>query len=95
MGCLSAQSACSSVEGKGLLILDGRARAGRAQPSRASVVTEALVPRRSANEMSLLSLPTRTAAGRPESRSCLAKRECTVVVEAPWPPVVSSAKGEK
>ncbi len=48
-----------------------------------------------ANEMSFLSLPKRTSAGRPESRSCLAKRKYTVAVEAPWPPVVSSAKGEK
>ncbi len=45
--------------------------------------------------MSFLSLPTRTSAGRPEARSCLAKRKYTVAVEAPCPPVVSSAKGEK
>ena len=45
--------------------------------------------------MSFLSLPKRTSAGRPESRTCLAKRKYTVAVEAPWPPVVSSAKGEK
>ncbi len=59
--------------GKELLILDGRARctAGAAVKSMCSHL--GIVPRRSANEMSLLSLPTSTAAGRPESRSCLTK----------------------
>ena len=62
---------------------------------KACVVTWAIVPRPSANEMYFSSLPTRTFAGRPESRCCLAKRKYTVAVEAVWPPVVSSAKGEK
>jgi hypothetical protein len=45
--------------------------------------------------MSYLSLPTSTSAGRPESRICLVKSKYTDLVEAPWPPVVSSAKGDK
>ncbi len=52
---------------------------------------------RSTREMSFMSLPTSTSAGRPESRNCLVKRKYTdaVEVEAPCPPVVSSAGGEK
>ncbi len=53
------------------------------------------LPRRSANEMSFLNLFMSTSAGRPESRSCLAKRKYTVAVEAPCPPVVSSAKEDE
>jgi hypothetical protein len=47
--------------------------------------------------MLFLSLPTSTSAGSPESRSCLAKSKYkyTDAVEAPCPPVVSSAKGDK
>jgi hypothetical protein len=49
--------------------------------------------------MSFLSLPTSTSAGRPESRICLVKRKylwyTDARVEAPCPPVVTSAKGDK
>jgi serine/threonine protein kinase len=41
-----------------------------------------IVPRRSANEMSFLSFPTSTSAGRLESRICLVKRKYTDAVEA-------------
>ncbi len=62
-------------------------------PASRAVVTWAIVPRRSANEMSFLSLPNSTSAGRPESRRCFLKRKYTDAVEAPCPPVVSRAKG--
>ena len=37
-------------------------------------MTWAIVPRRSADEMSLLNLLTSTSAGRPESRICLVRK---------------------
>jgi hypothetical protein len=51
--------------------------------------------RRSANEMSLLSLPSSTSDGRAESRICLIKSKYSDKVEAPCPRVVSSAKSDK
>jgi hypothetical protein len=56
----------------------------------------------SANEMSFLSLPTSTPAGRPvahllgqEQVPMVHRRKGLMVEEAPCPPVVSSAKGDK
>jgi hypothetical protein len=59
------------------------------------VLTCKIVPRRSANEVSLLSLPTSTSAGKTRVAHVLGQEVDTAALEASCPPVVSSATPER